>query len=253
MAGRNKAGEHPDAQDMPAKLRERIEAALDRADRDYLTVPQLAGSLPKRLRRILGVEGETKAGPVAERLRPFIGDGFRIRKGQRSLCLCRNLSDQELVRREAARKPGLSSKQLKNRLPLPESAFLPALNSLFQRGDLVCSLNREHKALIRPAEWTAQRPSAEPEPESILPRDREAFQRACQAVGGGRRFVRIHRIREHLQWPRERFDRVLAELRRSFAVQLHGGDPSTMTEGQIRDSYQDEQGRLYIALTWSDS
>jgi hypothetical protein len=45
----------------------------------------------------------------------------------------------------------------------------------------------------------------------------------------------------------------LAELRRSFAVQLHGGDPSTMTEGQIRDSYQDEQGRLYIALTWSDS
>lgn len=252
MAGQNRSFGHPDMQDISAKLRERIDTALERMDRDYLTVAQLAKSLPKHLRQTLGIEGETKVGRIAERLRPYWEHAFRIRKGQRSLCLCRDISERELVRREAARKPGLTSKQLKSKLPLPESEFLAALNSLLQRGELFCTLGREHRALVSPVRQTVEAPDREQEPESISSQDREAFREACDAVAGGRRFVRIHQVRERLQWPRDRFDRVLSELRRSFALQLHGGDPSSMTEGQIRDSYKDQQGRLYIALTWSD-
>ncbi len=253
MAVQNKAGDYSDTQDIPAKLRNRVERALERAERDYLTVLQLVKSLPKGLRQTLGIEGETNTGRIAERIQPSLGEGFRIRKGQRSLCLCRDLSDRDLVRREAARKPGLTSKQLKTKLPLRESDFLPALNSLLQRGDLFCTLNREHRALVTPVEQPAEAPVREKDRGPMPPEERKAFHKAYEAVGSGRRFVRIHLIREHLQWPRERFDRVLAELRRNFEVQLHGGDPSSMTEPEIRDSYKDEQGRLYIALTWSET
>ncbi len=254
MAGQNKAEEPSDAQEISRNLRKRIESALDRTERDHLTVPQAVRSLPKRLRRALGIEGESKAGRVAERIRPYLDDAFRIRKGQRSLCLCRAIADRELVFREAARRPGLTSKQLKTKLPLPESEFLPALNSLLQSGDLSCTLNREHRALVSPVEQSAEAPPAREQGQGSLSREeRSAFRQAYETAGSGRRFVRIHRIREHLQWPRERFDRVLAELRRSFEVQLHGGDPSSMTEAEVRDSYRDEQGRLYIALTWSDA
>lgn len=252
MAGQKKAGDHSGTQDISAKLRERIERALERTERDYLTVSQLARLLPKRLRQALGIEGEARAGHIAERIRPYLDDEFRINKGQRSLCLCRTISERELVRREATRKPGLTSKQLKTKLPLPESEFLPALNSLLQSGDLFCSLNREHRALLHPAEQPAEMSSREWDQGPMSPEERETFHKAYEAVGRGRRFVRIHLIREHLQWPRERFDRILAELRRNFEVQLHGGDPSSMTETEIRDSYKDEQGRLYIALTWSE-
>ena len=254
MAGQKKAVDHSDTQGIPAKLRERIERALERTERDYLTVPQLVKSLPKSLRQLLGVEGETRAGHIAKRIGPYLGEGFLIHKGQRSLCLCRDLSVQELIFREAVRKPGLTSKQLKTKLPLRENDFLPALNSLLQRGDLACTLNREHRARIHPAKQPAETLVQEEEDQGPMSRgERKAFHKAYEAVGRGRRFVRIHLIREHLQWPRERFDRVLAELRRNFEVQLHGGDPSSMTETEIRDSYKDEQGRLYIALTWSET
>jgi hypothetical protein len=36
-------------------------------------------------------------------------------------------------------------------------------------------------------------------------------------------------------------------------IQLHGGDPSTMTETEIEDSYLDEKGRLRITITWREN
>ncbi|MCI0526980.1 MAG: hypothetical protein L0Y56_05930, partial [Nitrospira sp.] len=69
-------------------------------------------------------------------------------------------------------------------------------------------------------------------------------------VGKGRGFVRIHRIRELLNWTRERFDRVLMDLMADYIIELHGGDPSILTEQEIRNSFMDENGMLYITLTW---
>ena len=70
----------------------------------------------------------------------------------------------------------------------------------------------------------------------------------------------IYRIRRHLGWPRERFDAVLCELKRDYAVQLHGGDPSNMTEQELRDALVSNAIRqsphspeqLDQILTWAD-
>lgn len=93
-----------------------------------------------------------------------------------------------------------------------------------------------------------------PEPTSVESvesgDDRLAFQAAYDEVGQGRDFVRIHRLREALEWPREHFERVLRDLMGDYTVELHGGDPSLLTATDLRNSYTDEHGTLFITLSW---
>ncbi len=233
------------------ELRQSAEKQLERAGRDCLTVIQFSGSLPSGLRKKLSIPAKGRTRELVEAIKPFLGEGLGIRRGPRSVCICRDVSDEDLVLREARRKPGLTSKQLKQKLPLKNEDFLAALNRLLREGRLACNLNKEHKARIAPAVQASGAMESEAESHSPTEQDRESFRRAYDAVSQGRRLVRIHKMREFLQWPRARFDSVLEELRRDFQVQLHGGDPSGMTRQEIDNSYQDEKGRLYIGLTWS--
>ena len=98
-----------------------------------------------------------------------------------------------------------------------------------------------HLSSHAPAQGTAQA-SAED--------DRLAFHAAYNIVGHRRSFVRIHRLRDALPWPRERFDGVLQALLGDYTVELHAGDPSVMTEEELRHSFTDTDGTLYIALSW---
>jgi hypothetical protein len=87
-------------------------------------------------------------------------------------------------------------------------------------------------------------------PQASAEDDRMAFHTAYNTVGHGRSFVRIHRLRDALPWPRQRFDGVLRALLADYTVELHGGDPSVMTEEELRHSFTDADGTLYIALSW---
>lgn len=90
-------------------------------------------------------------------------------------------------------------------------------------------------------------------PPRVTQADRTRFINAYVAVGSGRGFVRIHRLREHLtDWSRPRFDRTLTTLRAEHAIELHGGDTSTMTTQEQDKSYTDEHGTLYVTLSWRD-
>jgi hypothetical protein len=80
--------------------------------------------------------------------------------------------------------------------------------------------------------------------------DRKEFRYWVKLLPGEGRFVRIYRIRCKLNWSREKFDRVLTDLLADYAVEVHRGDPSILTEQEIKDSYKDENGTLYITLSW---
>ena len=80
--------------------------------------------------------------------------------------------------------------------------------------------------------------------------ERDTFHRAYLAVGHGRDFVRIHRLRASLAWPRNRFDAVLQQLAAAYVIELHGGDPSSMTATEIEDSYQEPGGMMYLCMSW---
>ena len=80
------------------------------------------------------------------------------------------------------------------------------------------------------------------------------FRAAYEAAGGGRHFVRIHRVRERLYalgWSDEQFDHILEELRARMAIELHGGDPSQLTRDEIQASYS-SHGNLSITLSWRE-
>lgn len=80
---------------------------------------------------------------------------------------------------------------------------------------------------------------------------RKAFRAAYDKIGNGRGFVRIHKIREQLNWSREQFEKVLKSLIHDLTIELHGGDPSIMSEQEIDDSYIDPRTNfLFITLTF---
>jgi DNA invertase Pin-like site-specific DNA recombinase len=85
--------------------------------------------------------------------------------------------------------------------------------------------------------------------QASAPDDHAALLEAVATVGAGRSYVRIHRVREALGWPRTRFDRTLEEARHALTIELHGGDPSQCTREQRADSYSDPTGSLYLALS----
>jgi hypothetical protein len=133
--------------------------------------------------------------------------------------------------------------------------FVRALNALLQKGTVVCVF-RDHDYLpyfrlsernLAPGKEALESQSGESTSHSSDP---SLFKTAYDVVGKGRSFVRIHRLREHLGWTRERFDSLIVNLREDFSIQLHGGDPSSLSETEIKNSYMDEKGMLFITLTW---
>lgn len=78
---------------------------------------------------------------------------------------------------------------------------------------------------------------------------RHQFWSAAHRLAQGPHEVRIHRLRQTLQWPRERFDTVLEALRAEQEVVLEEGDAGAMSARDIHDSYH-VHGRLYITLRW---
>jgi hypothetical protein len=69
-------------------------------------------------------------------------------------------------------------------------------------------------------------------------------------IGQGSSFVRIHSIREALGWPREVFDRALEALAASYTIELHGGDPGSLSPAELADSFTDANGTQFITVSW---
>jgi hypothetical protein len=75
------------------------------------------------------------------------------------------------------------------------------------------------------------------------------FWGAYDRLSPRRDWVPIHRLRQQLQWPHERFDAVLEGLRAARLVELDGVEPGAMSDRDIQDSYV-VHGHLYRMLRW---
>ena len=80
---------------------------------------------------------------------------------------------------------------------------------------------------------------------------RHQFWNAVHRLAQGPHAVHIHRLRQTLQWPRERFDAMLEALRAEQHIVLAEGLPGAMSARDIQDSYH-VHGRLYLTLQWRD-
>lgn len=225
-------------------IEQRIVAVLEKQKRDFLTIAGIRNHLPVALLRSLGLSGKKARTPdVVKALEPFIGGRLQVYRSGRIPCIGFCITPDAMILKRTGEKPGLSSRQLFQSLPLVRRDALACLNRLLETGALKCRLDEKHT--IRLYLPPAGIPEIIPEPDV-----RSAFANACERSGRGRRFIRIHRVRELLGWPVEKFDRVLEKLMADYTIELHGGDPSRLTDQEIRDSYTDASGTLYITLTW---
>jgi Arc/MetJ-type ribon-helix-helix transcriptional regulator len=80
---------------------------------------------------------------------------------------------------------------------------------------------------------------------------RRQFRAAYDRIGQGQGWVPIHRLRQQLQWPYERFDAVLEGLRADRHVELDGAEPGEMRDSDVHDSYS-VHGHRYLVLRWCD-
>ena len=80
---------------------------------------------------------------------------------------------------------------------------------------------------------------------------RRQFQATYNSLSPRHEGVPIHRLRQRLRWPRERFDAVLEALRAEQHVDLDASIASEMDPQALADSYQ-VHGQLYSRHRWRD-
>jgi hypothetical protein len=76
----------------------------------------------------------------------------------------------------------------------------------------------------------------------------ETFWNAFDRKEGGRFYVKIHELRDELNWSRDQFDRMLESLRDRGVLQLQDGDTDYFTYKNIEDSYVDENGFRFLTV-----
>jgi Arc/MetJ-type ribon-helix-helix transcriptional regulator len=80
---------------------------------------------------------------------------------------------------------------------------------------------------------------------------RGQFRAAYDQVSQGHVWVLIPRLRQHLQWPQERFDTVLEGLRADGHVALARAQPNETHAIDTQESYT-VHGHRYVRLRWGD-
>ena len=66
---------------------------------------------------------------------------------------------------------------------------------------------------------------------------RRQFQSAYHSLSKRHDWVAIHRLRQLMPWPRERFDAVVEALRADHQVELERAEPGEMSDPALHESY----------------
>lgn len=212
---------------------------LDQRGKDCLALSQFLKAADAQLRKALGVKARMKGQEALPQIQPHLPAGLRTYTRGASNFIGKDLPPAQIILRRFKEQQKLSPKALARYLPIGKADFIDGLNCLLRDGLVACTFNPDYHPALQLGRGA-----------SAFQDERAAFKAAYDAVSPGARYVRIHRVRQHLNWPRERFDQVLRKLSTDYTIALHGGDPSIMTEQEIKDSYMDENNLLCITLTW---
>lgn len=219
---------------------------LQQRGKTYLTVRQIVASLRTLVRQQLGLTRSQATAELLKKMTPFLGASLQVYRGSRSVYIGQKHSPAELILHRVQQSPGISPKQLSLGLPLLKHSYIATLNTLLEAGTIICTFKDNHLPVLHTSRHTPPQDMVQDNGGN----EPAAFHAAYNEVGQGRSFVRIHRLRDALPWPRQRFERVLRDLVADYTIELHGGDPSVMTAEELRQSFTAADGTLYIALSW---
>jgi len=250
-------------------MEKQIADLLRSKNKTFLTISQLKTAMSAEMFRQIGISKKNaRPSDVLKMLESCTGEHLKIYKGSRSFSVGFCMSAEQMICEKIRKTPKISPKNLFRQLPLMKGEYLPALNRLVDTGSVVCSFSENWTASLT-CKSAAEENRTDPEicksaaeklpfaaeaGKQITAENakavRAAFKAAYNHIGKGRGFVRIHRIREYLGWEREKFAQVLNDLLADYTVEIHRSDPSILTEQERCDSHTDDNGTLYITLSW---
>lgn len=244
-------------------INQSVVKALNRDKNGYLNIKSLIIGFPVEIKRILGFEKNIMAKDFTGkealmRLGPHLDKTVLIYSKGNLIYLSLDSKENMILKKFRQVKSFPTFKMLrKNVVPLLKDDFTQVLNGLLLSGKVKCTFKGDNPILslseqvsIQPFEPVDLIKDGPVNPDIETLDDPEFFQAALNSIGQGRRMVYIYMVRHHLNWSRERFDKLIRKLRAEYRIQLHGGDPSVMTEDQVQDSFMDERGVLYISVSW---
>ena len=225
-----------------------ISALLHVAQKDFIPIKQLIKQLMPEFRKN-GTGIAATPADLKKMIFPRHDNSLQMKTGyvagKRVDYVTKKMPDLDLVRNQLEKKPGLTVKQLAGNLPLSKKEYIPALNQLMEEGSLIAEFTQSDT--VRLSLKTNLPPTKS---ENKSENEIAFFKSAYDNAGKGKSFVRIHRIRENLNWDYKRFDDMIKKLRSDYIIELHGGDNSMFTEKELSDSYVDENGLRFLTLSW---
>jgi hypothetical protein len=244
-------------------INQAVVKALQKEKNGYLNIKSLITGFAAELKIALGFEKNIKskdftAKEALKRLVPHLDSTVQVYSKGSLIYVSLDSKENMILRKLRQGKSFPTFKVLrKNVAPLLKDDLTQVLNDLLLSGKITCTFKGDNpilsfsdQILIQPHEPFdfIEEKSVNPDTETVD--DPELFQAALNASGKGRRMVYLYMVRQYLNWSRERFDTLVRKLRAEYRIQLHGGDPSIMTEDQVRDSFMDERGMLHISVSW---
>ena len=231
------------------ELNQYLLSLLQKKQKNYLTLRVVRDSLPKDLLKSHSLTRSSSLTAIRKAFEPYLGEDLICFQGRKTAYLGRNLRVDEIIIDKLRQNANLSSKQLQNQLPFKSEDFIAGINRLIKEQKVICEL---HSKTHAPKSFVIKQSSQKWEQQNT-DSDEALFRAAFQTVGQGRQFVRIHEIRDFLNWPKDRFDGTLERLKSALAIQLQGGDPKLLSKKELEKSYTDAKGRLRIIVNWIDN
>jgi len=229
---------------------------LEKTGKMFIPIKDMVRKIPQDLRNRLAIKVTAPVKKLRQQIEGLLGQRLKIYPVKKATYIGKNMPPEEMVTHIIVNHPDISLKLICQKVPLTRQNIIETINVLMSAGIILPRLNDKMNiffTLKDPAFAKTENIHARmKEHETIHSKEKAIteFHDAYKSVGKGRNFVRIHRIRESLQWPEKTFDTVLTSLMQNYAVELHGGDPSSMSEKEIENSYKDENGRLFLTISW---
>lgn len=222
---------------------------LQKNSSDFLTISKLI-RLPKQTRDALGISQKSKNVDIIKATEPYYGDKLLILKGSKSSFLAYNIPKEQIIYNYVQKHPGKSPGQIAQYLPMVKKEFIQGLNTLLESDEAKVTLTENYTLKIfvtekKPKISIPLAPQKEADPVTL-------FKKVFDKLNKGKKYVRICDIRRELNWPREKFDTTMENLRDNSTIQLHEGITSTMDESEVKDSFVDENNFLHVNISWRE-
>jgi len=226
---------------------------LEKSGKLYLPIKTMVRNIPQDLRTRLEIKVNAPVKKLRSQVERLLGQRLKVFSAKKSTYIGKNLENAEIISDIVQDHPEISLKMVCQKVPVTKQQTIETINEMIQNGILIPRINDKLNIFLtlnkQPDEQTEGKDTPV-DPQNVDEDLTSTFHEAYKTIGKGRNFIRIHRIREHLNWPGDQFDAVMKSLVQNYQVELHGGDPSSMSDDEIANSFKDENGQLFLTISW---